>query len=253
MGNRGSRAQRRALRRKAWTKKDDPFSYARKYCIPETTPSNAIFSYARYSNCWGLYKWGGMKFNQSFDFLELKELLRNIQRTCKPHPKPSYMKKPLFFLFVFYGPIFATFIVTLCLSLAIFQKYVWAIVVVSVALLLKFIYFRGVERDVQKYTEQLEERERSIRSLLTEMNNSFYIEKGFKFKVGDYGAWIELEFLREDLYLVAPREGNSQVGSGAEAAEVAVTPVPRTVIVEDQFNNLAKPLTEDLEGGSHPF
>ena len=62
----------------------------------------------------------------------------------------------------------------------------------------------------RKYSSALKDRVKTLKGLLLKLNNSQYLARGFRFAVGEHGAWIEVQFLDENLMMVPVGVGFGQ-------------------------------------------
>ena len=245
MGNQDSRTENVTLQKMQSNK--DPFRYAWFFSIPETTPSKAIYEFYRYQNRWSPYKWNGLNLSPSFPQNTPAELFDLINRSCKPHPLPTYKKKFLIYLLAFHLPItILGMFLTIYFSIrekqyatAVALTYIIGVVVMTFGLVTAAIYSK------LKYSSALEERVKSLENLISDLNNSRYLARGFRFAVGEHGAWIELQFLDRGLMMVRGGHAGGQnrvapAGGFIQSGGAGV-------------NNLAKPLDRDQGDGYNPF
>ena len=226
----------------------DPFRYAWFFSIPETTPNRAIFEYYRYENRWSPYKWNGLALNPRFPQNTISELFNQIDQSCPPHPVPSYKRQLRCYTWGFHLPAILVVTLIYLYLLKTQEKYtqtiIWTYVAFILALVISIIAIEA--RGKLGYYSAMDKRVISLKSLLTDLNNSRYISRGFRFDVGEEGAWIELRF--EDQSLEMIRIGGG-IGQG-----VLTSPGGFGSVGGGSLNNMAKPLGQNHVGEDYnPF
>ena len=211
MGNHDSRTEK--VTPEQLKLKSDPFKYAWLFAIPETTSDKAVYEFFRYENRWSPYKWQGLALNPSFPKDAPSELFDEINTSCPPHPLLSYRKRFLIHFFTFHLPV-ATFATWAYFYLAAksekHKKQALLIYVICLVVMSMILVAGSVHRRL-KYYSLLGKRVKSLRDLVYRLNRDRYKEKGFRFVVGEQGAWIELRFIDEKLNLVGKKARGAEI------------------------------------------
>ena len=244
MGNQDSRTEKVTLQKVQANK--DPFRYAWFFSIPDTNPTKAVFEFYRYENRWSPYKWNGLSMNPRFPRNAPSEVFDLINRSCKPHPLPTYKKKLMIYLLAFYLPaILLALLLYIYLLIALKQYTVYIFIVYLIFIIgMTAGTLIAAVRGSLKYYSDLDERVKSLEGLISDLNNSRYLARGFRFAVGEQGAWIEVQFLDQNLYMV---------WEGAGTLQGSVAPTAGFVQNGDGVNSLAKPLSQNQGDGYIPF
>ena len=186
----------------------DPFVRAWFFQIPKTTKAKAVYQYNRYDKNWTPYEWDGLTLNPRLPENIPEDTFRIIDEQCKPHPLPRYQRWLLTYVFTIHLPL---------VLLGVFwlnfmnkdQKnskkdkdniyniiFVVFILILSGILLVMAIAFK------LRYLHNLKERVKSMTSLIADLNNSRYLAQGFRYVVGNSGAWIELQLINQGIQMV---------------------------------------------------
>ena len=186
-------------------KNKDPYLKAWIDDIPPTTCEKAVWEYDRTDKLFRPYKWDGLQLNPSVPAQEVDLVFRNIRAQLKEHPYPTFQKFILWYVFLVHLPLVGI-AVTLFVSFyskadehkrsSILTVYLSFIFTMTFALVFGAIYGKV------RYSRDLKQREKDLEKLLDAISVGLLTRYQIRAVGGKCGAWVELQFLSPDHYMV---------------------------------------------------
>ncbi len=184
----------------------DPFLEAWIDDIPKTTPYKAVWEFDRYQAVYKPYEWEGLMMNPNVPYKSVDDLFTNIKLQAPKHPLPTYNKFMLIWVFLVQVPVLtmAAIWLNIYLSKTDEQGKRGNAVILFITLVLTMSFgFLGVAIYLKnKYTSNLKHRVKEVEKLLDSINMSSFARYNIRAVCGKSGAWIELQFLDQSMYMV---------------------------------------------------
>ena len=204
-------------------KNKDPYLKAWIDDIPPTTCEKAVWEYDRTDKHFRPYKWDGLTINPNFPAQEVDLVFRNVKVQLDEHPYPTFQKMILWYVFLVHLPLVGV-------AVAIFTSYYGKAdeqsrkkiltVYLSFIFTLTILLVSGAIYGKIKYTSSLKKREKDLEKLLEAISIGLLSRYQVRAVGGKCGAWIELQFLSPDHYMVMSNTTPQQLGFYQPAAPV---------------------------------
>ena len=187
-------------------KKNDPFIEAWLDRIPPTSSSKAVWEFDRGDQIYKPFMWDGLTMSPRVQCPLIDNLFLQIRNLGGSHPIPA-TKKILMFVFLFHLPL-------ILISVTLFNIYVRhqsvrrrgitpGLILYLVAILgSSFFLIAWSICTKRSYTAKLKERERDLSRLADHVTQQSLYNAGMKANIGSCCAWVEIEFLHPDLYMI---------------------------------------------------
>ena len=188
----------------------DPYFQTWSFEIPRTTKTKAVYQFNRYENNWTPSLWGDLRLNERLPENIPEDTFRIINEQCRPHPLPHHKKWLYFYNLCYILPLAIIRLLWLIFrdkdQKNLKKDYKLENNYVPYFVTFNFILYWVIDIALhRRYKNQLKERVKSLTSLITDLNNSRYLAKGFRIVLGNHAAWLELQLLDEEIQMAEGR------------------------------------------------